>query len=363
MGYQSRRASVVAVGLSVACAGACDANDVGVVDDVTPRSEADNGIALNSAAVNGWQLNGWQLNGWQLNGWQLNGWQLNGWQLNGVTLNGSVFKGTKLVGSQSVPIQGVDFIGAQITLSDANQQQVTLRIDNVYKNPAKPTGDVYFHDISALNPTTGTWSSVCRDSNGQPAAAIVLANAWNMTTGARVDAADAITIACRGAALAKCVEWNYRPWATATSCTSGTCKSISLKDHHQACTRMVRADYCGDGTPHTFNGTPIDLFDKLSPVIQAEGTKNYSNWALEAEWGPNGALCTGDALRLQMFDDRDIPYTVPSCLDSIDNISGCGNFTASRGALVVNKYCPVWTTNPGACAGGDDWQGEQQGQH
>jgi hypothetical protein len=349
--YGAQQMSVVVKAcLILACAGACDIEDAALDTAVSPRDLGDNGVALNSAAVNGWQLNGWQLNGWQLNGWQLNGWQLNGWQLNGVTLTGSAFTGTKLVDGEAVALQGLDFIGAEIALNGPNGT-VTLRIDDVHKDPANPGGDVYFHQFSVLDVNSGTWSSLCRDSEGQPAAAILLRNAWNMTTGARIDSPDAVTIACRGAALAKCVEFGYRPWATATSCVGKQCTQISLQDHHQACTRMVRADYCGTGTPHTFEGTPIDLFDRLKPVIQAEGTRNFENWSVEAEWGPNGAVCVGDELRLKMFDDLGINYTYPSCLDSIDDISHCGNFAPSRGAKLVNKYCYKWTDDPEQCAG------------
>ncbi len=342
---------VVKACLVLSCAGACDHEDVDA--DVSPRDLGGNGISLNSAMVNGIQLNGWQMNGIQLNGIQLNGIQLNGIQLNGIQLNGSQFTGTKLVNGEQVVVQGLDFIGAQISLSGPNGT-INLRIDNIYIDPANPGGDVYFHQFAVRSANGNTWSSLCRDSNGQPTAAIVLANAWNMTTGARVDSADAVTLACRGAALAKCVEFGYRPWATASSCTNGKCTQVSLKDHHQACTRMVRADYCGTGTPHTFEGTPIDLYDRLSPVIQAEGTRSLPNWSVEAEWGPNGAVCVGDELRLQMYDDLGINYTYPSCLDSLDDVSLCGNFAASRGAKLVNKYCYKWTDDPTECAGHAD---------
>lgn len=117
---------------------------------------------------------------------------------------------------------------------------------------------------------------------------------------------------------------------------------------------MIRADYCGTGTPHTLEGTPIDLFDRLSPIIQAEGTKNLLNWSVEAEWGPNGALCVGDELRLQMYDDLDIDYTYPSCLDNLDDVSSCGSFAPTRGAKLVNKYCYKWTDDPTQCAGHAD---------
>ena len=51
-----------------------------------------------------------------------------------------------------------------------------------------------------------------------------------------------LTLACEGGAITKCIRWGYQPWAQ----HSGS----SLKELHQACTRMARADYCGTGLGH-----------------------------------------------------------------------------------------------------------------
>jgi hypothetical protein len=132
--------------------------------------------------------------------------------------------------------------------------------------------------------------------------------------------------------------------------TPRTCTTISLRDHHQACTRMARADYCGDGRPHTVTGTPIDIFDRLKNPVQIEGTKSLVNWSIEAEWGPEGARCVGDALRLQLLDELDIPYEYPTCLDTLAS-SNCGSFPTSRGALLADKYCEPWVTDISQCGG------------
>jgi len=47
----------------------------------------------------------------------------------------------------------------------------------------------------------------------------------------------------------------YKPWKVVNG--------QSLWAYHQACTRMMRADYCGDGRPHTREGTPIYIDDRL----------------------------------------------------------------------------------------------------
>lgn len=127
---------------------------------------------------------------------------------------------------------------------------------------------------------SGVWTSFCRDGANNPTEAIMVPGTFNDATAEwDDDGSGAIGIACRGTAAGKCVEWGYRMWAT----VGGS----SLKDYYKACTRMVRADYCGNGNTHTVNGNPIDISDALSPQVQVPETA----WPVEAKWGINGAVC------------------------------------------------------------------------
>jgi hypothetical protein len=332
--------------LAAVALAACDGPDGS--GELYTRAEQDNGFVLNSAIVNGEKLNGWQLNGEKLNGWQLNGWQLNGWQLNGVSLTGTLFTATATGKGKPHKRSGLDLIGSEITLSHGGTAY-KLRVDDIYLDPAQSSGDVYFYAISVYDPVTNTWSSLCEDGQGQPTEAIPLKYAWDPDTGDRLDKPHALTLACRGAVLAKCVEWGYRPWATRKRCNGQSCATESLRDAHQACTRMARADYCGDGTPYTVNGTPIDIYDRYSPPIQQAATLGASEWKPEAEWGPDGALCVGDDLRLKLLDDIGMDYEYPPCLDALDDFSNCGDMPANRGAEVATRYCSKWSSEPGAC--------------
>ena len=84
---------------------------------------------------------------------------------------------------------------------------------------------------------------------------------------------EGITLACVNGAIGKCVTWGYRPWEP------------GMRDCHQACIRMVRADYCGDGVGHTLDGTPIDVWDAQGSV-RPDRVPGMDD---EAEWGPEGA--------------------------------------------------------------------------
>lgn len=65
-----------------------------------------------------------------------------------------------------------------------------------------------------------------------------------------VTATTAISFGCYDAGSFKCVDWGYVPGSGAW-------------DVHQACTRMARADYCATGSPHTRDGTEIEIYDDI----------------------------------------------------------------------------------------------------
>jgi hypothetical protein len=62
----------------------------------------------------------------------------------------------------------------------------------------------------------------------------------------------------------------------------------ALSDAFQACVRMVRADYCGDGMPHTFLGTEVGVSTPHDPMTVPECTQHG---CFEASWSKNGAVC------------------------------------------------------------------------
>ncbi len=232
--------------------------------------------------------------------------QLNGIRLNGIRLNGGLLGGDPASGDY-IDVQSIDLhgsgtgtnawlAGSELFIesskggvrSGAGLEKTRISIEVQEGDKGKKGKIVEFTDFGALAPGSdvavytlklkdGGWQSLCEDGTD----VILLGDLWDPATGDRLTDApsDAVTLACRGAALAKCVEFGYRPWASVDG--------VSLRDHHQACTRMVRADYCGDGTPHTTDGTPLHVLDLLG--IQTEDPA--VDYEVEAEWGPDGAVC------------------------------------------------------------------------
>jgi len=306
-----------------------------------------NGISLNGISLNGISLNGISLNGISLNGISLNGISLNGISLNGISLNSTRFAGQQTVNGQIVAREGEDMIGSEwrIKVSGKNGQgQVvteyfTIRIDDIYLDPLSEDGEeILLYDLSYKPDGGNEWGAVCKDSEGQAIPAMPLNSYWDEKTGDRIDAPNTITFACTHAVLAKCVEWGYRPWGEAWRCkankweTPKDCDLESLKDYHQACTRMARADYCGTGTPWTVNGTTIDIYDHLYPQIQKQ---EAPSWAIEAEWGPDGAECLQD-IRQQAWKAQG---QYPNCPEKkrSKKKGDCGKLPNHR-ALLVSTF-------------------------
>jgi hypothetical protein len=98
-------------------------------------------------------------------------------------------------------------------------------------------------------------------------------------------------ITCTGGAEGKCVRFGYKPWKTSRD-------GATLAPYYQACVRLVRADYCGDGIGHTRNGTPIDLFD----TIGAQSDEVAPGMIFEAAWGPDGAVCVRHTRLREVLD-------------------------------------------------------------
>lgn len=109
------------------------------------------------------------------------------------------------------------------------------------------------------------------------------------------------TIACVAEGAFKMKMMDYAP--------SGA-RHASL-EQRKATLRMVTADYCGDGTPYTVDGTAVAWRNASGSVVPG-----VAETSLEAKWGPDGALCLDDP---RYADPASIHCAVPAC-------SGNGSF-------------------------------------
>jgi hypothetical protein len=296
-----------------------------VDDEVTFRAVVDNGLELNGTNLNGMRLNGMRLNGMRLNGVLLNmirqlASELSSLQFSSGSLL-TAYDTTLAQNKTGAQLAGMVFDIGVDPLATGTDQNKKVKIKSVVQSSVQ--SDVYFYEVEN-EIATNTYETVCVDGSGNPVAAIAVKNSWDPTTGARSGFTDAITWACRGAAIAKGIEWGYRPWV-----------STAMEDAHQAAVRMIRADYCGDGTTHTTNGNAIDVADKWN--IQVSDT----TWDVEAKWGPDGAVCLNTPRKLQ-HSRASIPCaaSLPYCTSNgLSN--GSPNTNPSQyGGLLMTRAVP-----------------------
>ncbi|MBD1835157.1 hypothetical protein H6F61_21310 [Cyanobacteria bacterium FACHB-472] len=158
------------------------------------------------------------------------------------------------IGEKTKVIKGKDLKGAQLNAVDEQGKKLNFEIKDVELDPKDPEKETYLYTVFYVDSANSQGKNLCTPDAENVAKAIPLTGSWD-ETGAHTESSNVITFGCTSGVLAKCVRMGYKPWKTV--------KGTSLRDYHQACTRMARADYCGNGKSHTRDGTPINIYDKL----------------------------------------------------------------------------------------------------
>ena len=192
-----------------------------------------------------------------------------------VAVAGTGFRITLVDGSV---LAGQELVGAVLEATDEAGHPLTIRIDCVEPDPVDPTGETLLHAFSTPD-GSGGWRDLCEPGPDGLRMGFPVAGQWT-EDGRHLPVPESFSITCTAGAIGKCVRFGYRYWQTSPD-------GRSLWEHHQACVRLVRADYCGDGRSHTRTGTAIDLYDGLG--IQRD--EPAPGMRFEAAWGPDGAVC------------------------------------------------------------------------
>lgn len=176
-------------------------------------------------------------------------------------------------------------VGSRLNFLSESGHQYEVRIDSVETDPSDSAEDIYLYGISVYDASAQVWVNPCLPDRDGLQKALVLSGEWDAS--GNHHASERLTFSCTSGVLAKCVRWGYKPWKDAPG--------LPMRALHQACTRMTRADYCGDGRSHTKEGTPINIFDAFG--IQTRDP--VDGMAFEAAWGPHGAI----AIAQGRYDD------------------------------------------------------------
>jgi hypothetical protein len=169
--------------------------------------------------------------------------------------------------------------GTVLTLCDGSGVARRIRIDAEERDPRDKAQEVVLYAMSELDPADGAWHNVCQPDPDGRRLGFPLAGAFT-PSGEYQPRHRGLLITCTGGAEGKCVRFGYKPWRT-------TPDGGSLLPYYQACVRLVRADYGGDGVGHTKNGMAIDLFDHVG----VQDDEIAPGMTLEAAFGPDGAVC------------------------------------------------------------------------
>jgi hypothetical protein len=150
------------------------------------------------------------------------------------------------------------------------------------------TGSTYLYTVERWDADSAAWQPACAPDADGRRVAIPLAGTWD-DHGNRIESTTLFTLGCTAGVIAKCYRWGYRPWLTGYA--------ADMTTMHWTCTRMARADYCGDGTSHTVDGTWINMWDTLPAPgpIQHHGLLPPLGMIFEGGWGPQGAICLSHA--------------------------------------------------------------------
>ena len=136
-------------------------------------------------------------------------------------------------------------------------------------------------------------------------------------TGAWHDEPNTVTLSCDAAGNDPGVEQFVTADGAITKCMRAFRINPQLfGDAFLACIRMVRADYCGDGHPHTYTGTEVGVGTPQSPMTASECKDGR---CFEASWSRDGAVClarprwTGTGMDFAACRDQFTPNGTLQC--------------------------------------------------
>ena len=208
-------------------------------------------------------------------------------------------------------LKGEDLKGAIVTIAGMKD----LKIADVQADPLDKLHEIRLFDLLQQD-AGGEWKPICKRSYDGRTSALVMAEPEDATK---------ITIICAAANYAKCARFGYAPWRTAPD-------GRSMALWHQACLKMLPAEYGGDGVPHTVNGTMIDVFDFIG--INSP-TPSDDAMDFEAGWTPKGAVCVAHARVPKVSTLAAVAKDYPALPTGPDDCTPTS--ARAAGALVLNR--------------------------
>jgi len=191
-----------------------------------------------------------------------------------------------------VPLSGAGWTGATVvgkihctnpTLAGRTRSITVRFVDAAQRptagtiGPATATGESWFYRLE-LDPGDGGGSrNACGDRAGGQDVAFVVPGHWD-ETGTYIRTGPELSFACLSRGAAWCLSEGY---------ADDPGELRGKPDLFQACNRMVRADYCGDGSSATKEGTLVTMWDShVATQGSGAGVQRF-----EAAWSAARAVC------------------------------------------------------------------------
>jgi hypothetical protein len=212
--------------------------------------------------------------------------------------------------------QGAELKGMILTYSDGTAT-MQVKLAGVRPDPQDPTGKLLLHDLRYAD----TGNPFCQPSADGLREGYAIAGRAAADGTIHPAEPGAFELTCTSGAQGKCLRFGYLPWAAGPD-------GISNADRFNACIHMIRADYCGDGTPTTTDGTLIDVFDEVG-IQQAERQPGFS---FEAAWTPTGAACVAHVRIRENISLEELGRTCPRLAGKL------GPEACSEGAVAGEVY-------------------------
>jgi hypothetical protein len=220
-----------------------------------------------------------------------------------------------------VILEGAKLVGAVLIATYADQT-VRARIASVAPDDRDPSGEVMLYDFRVIA-ADGSETSLCSpDPDGRQLG-------FPLAIESRPDGIrnsgdpSRFELVCTSGAEGKCVRFGYAPWRKVPD-------GRPMLDWYNACVRMVRADYCGDGRAFTRNGTLIDIYDR----INVQRPETNTSLKFEAAWASDGAVCVAHTRIPELIDLDGLERTCPKLKGHLGPMV-CSDDTA--GALLLNR--------------------------
>ena len=215
---------------------------------------------------------------------------------------------------------GPELVDAVLAIA-VGGQTLRVRIAGVEPDARDPKGEVLLYDFRVITPA-GSEEPLCGPDPDGRRLGLALAGRSD-PAGMLVPGETTFELMCTGGPQAKCVRFGYAPWRQAPD-------GRPMRDWFNACVRMMRGDYCGDGRPYTRDGTWIDIYDRIG----VQTSDQDPTLRFEAVWGPGGAVCVA---RTRLPDIIDLDGLGRACPRLAGRLGPAACNENAADGLIINR--------------------------